>query len=132
MILDAENLFCREQAVTATAQAANVIDLGRGDAGPSEGLSLLVMAAGFTSGSLNLELQTAESLNGNALESPVKVVSYPVDAAKLTAGGKLVAARLPQGLKRYLGLAFTVPADGTAPAGGKITAGLVLNVEAEA
>ncbi len=134
MLFDAENLFSRDQAVTATAKSANTLDLGSGDHGPSERLSLVVCAVGFTAGSLTVEVHTADACSdAGVLTSPVTVASYPVSADALPAGGNVVVSRLPHGLKRYVCLNYAAATgEGTvAPAGGTITAGLVLDVPAE-
>lgn len=129
MIFDAENLFSKDQAVTATAVSTNSIDLGPGDHGPSEGISLVVCASDYTDGSLTVELQTADECEkSGTLTSPVTVANFPVSADVLKKGGNIVSSRLPHGLKRYVCLAYTV-AGGSAPAGGTITAGLVLDVQ---
>lgn len=128
MILDYENMFSKDQAVTATANSTNTIDLGPGDAGPSERISLFITAdPAFTgAGTIAVGLQTADN---DTMASAVTIATYAVGNDALTAGGKLVAARLPHGCKRYLRLAYTVT--GTVAA-GKVTAGLVWDVQAEA
>lgn len=130
MILDYENMFSKEQAVIATAASVNAIDLGPGDAGPSERLSLFVTAdPAFTgNGALTVDLLTADAVHDGALVTPVSVASYAVSNASLLAGGKLVAARLPHGCKRYLRLNYTVS---DSLAAGKLTAGLVWDVQAD-
>lgn len=135
MIFDAQNLFSKAQKVTATATSDNTLDLGRGDYGPSESVSLVVCASDYTAGSLTVELQTADACaDTGALTSPVTVASFPVSADALKAGGVIVAARLPHHLKRFVCLAYTVGSGegAVAPAGGAITAGLALDVQAEA
>ncbi len=130
MILDHENMFSEGQAITATAAATNIIDLGPGDAGPAEGASLFVAAsAPFTgTGTLFVTLQTADSLNdAGALVSPVDLLDYNIRNELLTAGGKLVGARLPHGLKRYVGLKYETSG---VLADGVISAGLALNLQA--
>ena len=126
MIMDKENLFSGDQAVTATALSANIVSLGAGDAGPSERLSLVVNAGtAFTgAGTMKVEVLTSDELNtaGDALNGAVTVASYPVTNDQLLAGGKLAAARLPHGMKKYARLNYAVT--GTL-ADGKITAGLV-------
>lgn len=132
MIFDAQNLFSKAQKVTATAMSDNTLDLGRGDYGPSESVSLVVCASDFTGGSLTVELQTADACSDTgALTEPVTVASFPVSADALKKGGTIVAVRLPHNLKRYVCLAYTA-GEGGAPAGGAITAGLALDVQAEA
>lgn len=129
MYLDKQNLFSQNQAVTAAAAADNTVDLGPGDTGPSENISLFANAGtAFTgAGTLVVEVQTADEVNAGALVTPVTVATYPVANATLKAGGKLVAARLPHGMKRYAGLNYAVT--GTLNA-GTITAGLVWDVQA--
>jgi hypothetical protein len=130
MILDKQNMFSLAQAVTATAGSTDVVDLGAGDAGPSERVSLFVSCdPAFTgTGTITVELHTADAQAVGALTSPVTVAAYPVTNAALTAGGKLVADRLPHGMKRYARLNYVV--SGTVAA-GKFTSGLVWDVQAE-
>ena len=125
MILDRENLFSANQAVTATALAQNVVDLGRGDHGPSGAISLVVIADGYTAGTITVELQTADAVGTDgALTNAATVATYPVTADALKAGGAVVAAQLPHGMKRYAGLNYQA----TGATGGTITAGLALEI----
>ena len=126
MILDAQNMFSKDQAVTATATSTNFLDLGPGDHGPSESVSLVVQANGFTAGALAIELKTSDALSSGALSSPVTVATFPITATQLAAGGLIVAARLPHALKRYVALNYNV---GTTCADGTFTAGLTLDVQ---
>lgn len=127
MILDAQNTFSKEQAVTATAASANTLDLGRGDHGPSERISLVVYAKGYTAGAATVELQTSDIANAaGVLTTPVTIASFPVSEDALKAGGMIVAARLPHGLKRYVRLNYKMSPAG---ADGTLTAGLVLDVQ---
>lgn len=127
MYFDKQNMFSDKQAVTATAAAADTVDLGPGDIGPSGEASLYVGASGYTgAGTLVVELQTADAVDAaGVLTSPVTVATYSVTNAALLAGGKIAASRLPHGMKRYAGLKYTVT--GTL-AGGTLTAGIVLDV----
>jgi hypothetical protein len=76
MILDYETMFSKDQAVTATASSTSAVDLGPGDAGPSERLSLFVTAepaftvTGVNAATITVELRTAAALSGGALDSP--------------------------------------------------------------
>ena len=130
MILDKQNMFSLAQAVTATAGSTDIVDLGPGDAGPSERISLFVSVdPAFTgTGTLTVELHTADAQASGALTSPVTVATYPLTNAQLLAGGKMLAARLPHGMKRYARLNYV--ASGTVAA-GKITAGLVWDAQAD-
>ena len=58
--------------------------------------------------------------------TPVTIASFPVSADALKAGGMIVAARLPHGLKRYVRLNYKMSPAG---ADGTLTAGLVLDVQ---
>jgi hypothetical protein len=131
MSLDKQNMFSMEQAVTATAGSTDIVDLGKGDAGPSERLSLFVSASPFTgTGTITVELHTSDAVSSGALSSPVTVATYPLANAGLLAGGKLAADRLPHGMKRYARLNYVVSASATLAA-GKINAGLVWEAQAE-
>ena len=131
MILDKENLFAQDQAVTATAMSDNIVDLGPGDAGPSERISLFVNAGkAFTGGGeLTAEILTSDELNGGGadLDNPETVAAYPVAGDVLAAGGKLISARLPHGMKRYARINFEVVGS---LADGALTAGLVWDSQA--
>ena len=130
MYLDKENMFSDAQEVTATAAATHVIDLGQGDIGPSERISLFVNAEPpFTGGgTLVVALQTAEEVTpAGDLDTPVVVAQFPVTNDALLEGGKLVSARLPHGMQRYAGLAYTVTGG---VADGKLISGLVLDSQA--
>lgn len=130
MYLDKENMFSEGQAVTATALSTNIVELGGGDAGSSEEISLFVNAgAAYTgTGTIAVSILTAAALNpaGDALDSPVTLATYPVGNEALTSGGKLLAARLPHGCKRYLRLNYAVT--GTL-SGGNILAGLAADIQ---
>ena len=128
MIIDKELMFSEAQAVTSTASSTNIVDLGVGDIGPSEALSLFVNAGTvFTgTGTITVSLRTSDTLSSGALASPIVVATFPLTNAQIKAGGKLVAARLPHGMKRYADANYTV--DGTVAA-GKVTAGLVLDAQ---
>ncbi len=132
MILDAQNIFCEGQAVTSADVTSDVVDLGLGDAGPSERISVFVNAwpvFGGT-GTIEVELQTSASITEStkALASPVTTLAkFPLTNDQLKKGGKLVAARLPHNCQQYVGLKFVV-SDSAALTGGLITAGLALDV----
>ncbi len=127
MLFDAENLFSKDQAVTNTAVSTNTLDLGPGDHGPSENISLVVTAGGFFAGAGAVELQTADACAADGtLTSPVIVATYPVSADALLKGGTVVSSRLPHGLKRYVRLNYNMT---TAGADGTVTAGLVLDAQ---
>jgi len=126
MYLDYANMFSKDQAVTATAASTSTVDIGLGDAGQSERLSLFVIAVpAFTgAGTLSVDLQTADASGGTF----ATIASFAVGNDVLIKGGKLLAARLPHGCKRYLRLNYTVTGS---LAAGKLTAGLVWDVQGD-
>lgn len=126
MILDKGNIFSLDENVAATKDSAEVVDLGPGDAGPSESLSLFVsVAKPFSgSGSLAVALYGAEELDGANLKTPRLLATYQALPEAVTGGGKAVATRLPHGSGRYLRLKYTVSG---ALTGGEVTAGLVFD-----
>lgn len=127
MLFDAENLFSKDQAVTSTEVSTNTLDLGPGDHGPSENISLVVTARDFSAGAGAVELQTADACaTDGTLTSPVTIATYPVSADALLKGGMVVAARLPHGLKRYARLNYAMTTNG---ADGAVTAGLALDAQ---
>jgi hypothetical protein len=131
MILDKENMFSHGQMVSAHAMCSSdfTVDLGPGDAGPSERLSLFVAADPGITDMLRVDFQTSGAIDpdGN-LDNPVTVASFEIGADALAAGGKLVACRLPHGCKRYARLQYSAGA----AVNGPLTAGLVWDVQADA
>ena len=131
MIIDKENLFSENQAITGSAVSTNLVDLGPGDKGPGEELNLFVQVTEAFNNltDLTVEVQTDDDA---AFPAPVVVARSPaVAAAALTAGAEITGIRaLPQGLKRYLRLNYVVT--GTNPTTGKVTAGLTLGRQTNA
>ena len=121
MYVDAETMFSEKQAVTASADSTNIVDSGGVDYGKGEPVSLYVHADGYTGGTLKVDLKTSHTLAGQNLSAPDTLATFNVTAAQMTKGGQVVAAALPQGCKRYLGLSYTATGGGT---NGFITAGL--------
>ncbi len=125
MYIDKKNMFSDKQSVTVTASSASVVDLAAGDAGLSA--NLFVGADGFSgTGSLVVELLTADSADAPAtLNAPVTIATFPVSNTAIKAGGLIVAAGLPRGMKRYAGLKYTVTGTLT---GGLISSGIVMDL----
>lgn len=141
MILDAQNLFSDQQAVTATANSTNVVDLGatgtpygnaealKRDIGKGNKIPLLVQVteAFATLTSLKIDLVTSDSAtlaSGNV----VHATTGSVVVADLKAGWKWGSDAVPfansAGMKRYMGLVYTVT--GSNATAGKITAGVTM------
>ena len=129
MILDKNNIFSNAQSVTATTTATDTLDLGEGDLGPAEGISLFVnVQEPYTgSGTMTVELKTASTLTstGTLQGGGTTIATYPLENQALIQGGKVLAARLPQGLSRYCAINYQVVG---ALSTGTITAGLVMDV----
>lgn len=131
MILDKENLFSEDQAITVTAVSTNVIDLGADNArvqlNNEKNVDVLVQVTeAFASGtSVKATLQADDD---EAFGSAVTVVeSAVIAAAALVAGYQFKIGALPRlgsADKRYLRMNYTVVGTFTT---GKITAGLVFD-----
>ena len=140
MIIDSQNEFSVEQAVTVTAVSSNVYDNNSestanvGQALGVDGDIYLVVQCDETAtaagaATVTITLESAE----NAALSTSPVVHFSSGAlalAAMTAESRVVAVKLPQSLdyKRYMGLRYTV-ATGPLTA-GKFSAFLVSNVNA--
>lgn len=131
MILSQQSLFSDKQAITATALSTNVIDTGEkgtptwgttaflGDIGKGTKIPLAIVVNedfdNVTSVTVTVETGDAPTL-GTALASATLAL------ADLKAGALAPLDIVPLGVKRYLGIRYTVT--GTAPTTGKITAGI--------
>lgn len=129
MIIDKENLFSNEQAITVTAVSTDVIDLGDDDAQVqalnSKGLLELwvqVVEAFAVGTSLKVTLQEDDD---SAFSSPVDIIETDdILLASLVLGYKFRFGKLPEISKRYIRLSYTAVGTFT---GGKVTAGLILD-----
>ena len=117
MKLDKMEIFSDAQAgagTDTTVVSTNVIDTGsdRGTAGRDVGLAaediwlnatVIAAAVGGTSVQVLLQTSDAENFGSGVTEIPL---SGAVAVADLTAGKRVVRARLPLGLKRYLRIGY--------------------------
>lgn len=129
MILDKQNLFSEDQAITATANSTNIIDMGADDSlvnSPNEKdveLYVQVTSDFATLTSLTVTLTTD---NDVAFGSETTLFSSAaIAAASLVAGYKFRLPRVKDGVERYLRLTYTVA--GSNATAGTVTAGLVLD-----
>jgi hypothetical protein len=138
MIFSAQQLFSDDQAITATAISANVIDLGapgtpydaaaalNQDIGKGAPIPVLVQVTEdfATLDDLTVTIESA----ANAGLSSSAVVAYSSGAiatASLVQGYQFSANVLPDKITgRYLGIRYTV--GGSNATTGKITAGIVM------
>jgi len=122
MLLDKENLFSDEQAITATAYSTNVVKFGKNDVSYVPVLVQVVEDfAGLTS--LKVEFETSATEN---FTSSTSLVSSTLALSDLKAGATFPISYLPKGNLGYMRIKYTVVGTGTA---GKITAGVVAGNE---
>lgn len=134
MILDKETMFSVDQAVTVSAAGKSIIDLGpvRGnfrDIGIGEPLELFAQvteqAKAAGDATVQIKLETATDKEFTAAKAIF--LSEPIPISSLNTG-KRIAAKLPQGVLKFLRLQYVV-GDGPLTA-GKFTAGINLSVDA--
>ena len=137
MIFSAQQLFSDDQAITASADSTNVIDLGvaatpygaaaalNDDVGKGAKVPLLVQVtedfATLTSLTINLSTGATTALG-------TTIASQVIAVADLLAGKQFNVDFLPNGIvERYLGVEYVVT--GTNATAGKITAGITMGVQ---
>jgi len=134
MIFSAQALFSDDQAITATADSTNVIDLGAAgtpyggaaaftrDVGKGAKVPVLVqVTADFN----NLTSLAISISTGATTALGTKIVTQTILLADLVAGKQISIDCLPEDITgRYLGIEYVVA--GTAPSTGKITAGITM------
>lgn len=140
MIFSAQQLFSDDQAITASADSTNVIDLGapgtpygaaaalNDDVGKGAKIPLLVQvttdmtAAGAATLTVNISTGSTTALGTTIASSAV------IPVADLVAGKQISIDVLPNDItERYLGIEYVV-ATGPMTA-GNITAGIVMGVQ---
>ena len=132
MILSAQQLFSDDQAITASADSTNVIDLGvpgtpygavaalNDDVGKGAKIPLLVQVTEAFDLLTTLEIKIS---TGATTGLGTTIISEIVALADLVVGKQMVLDILPNEItERYLGIEYVVV--GTAPTAGKITAGI--------
>lgn len=134
MIFSLEQLFSNDQAITATANSTNVIDLGtpgtpyraaarlHRDTGKGNPVPIRIQVTEDFATLTSLTIALVASDNSN-LSSGVTLDSQTILVADLVEGATTFMQLLPNGVdKRYLGLVYTVT--GSNASAGKITAGI--------
>jgi len=137
MILSAQQLFSDDQAITASADSTNVIDLGVADTpfgavaplnrdiGKGAKVPILIQITEAFDNLTTLEIKIS---TGAAATLGTTIISEVIALADLVVGKQMVINVLPDDItERYLGLEFVVV--GTTPTAGKVTAGITMGVQ---
>jgi hypothetical protein len=127
MILDKQNIFSDGQAITATADSTNIIDLGSTRMGEGEPipLNIQVEEAFTAAGAATLTITLLTDDNESFSSAATIYSSGAIGKATLVKGYRLPGlSTIPVGAERYLKLVYTV-ATGPMTA-GKINAAVVL------
>jgi len=132
MIFSAQQIFSDDQAITASADSSNVIDLGvagtpyggaaalNRDIGKGNKIPLLVQVTETFDNLTTLEIRVS---TGATESLGTTVISEVVALADLVVGKQMVLDCLPNQItERYLGIEYVVV--GTAPSVGAVTAGI--------
>jgi hypothetical protein len=132
MILDAQNLFSDEQAITVTAASSNIIDLGverRIGTGEPLHVDVLLDEAMTDAGSDSTITVTLESDDNSGFASPAVVATIGTFAALSAAGTRKLLIIPPDvSTERFIRLNYTV-ANGALTT-GKVTAFVALGIDA--
>jgi|GEM_PF-1873283 len=120
MFIDASNMFCDADAVTASAASESVIDLVSAQVGKGKRLEVQLsvqttFVSGALDGTLTVSLQTSAA---EAFGSYTTLWSLAaVNEADLVAGYRFECPPIPDNTLRYLRLYFTVAGSGNFTAG---------------
>lgn len=128
MILDSTNLYSDDQALTGDAASTNIIDHGANrDVGPGNPLrvSITITEAFDNLTSLDITFQTDDDSAFGSVDFTMELVAIPL--ASLVAGASFSFV-IPRPVSRYTRLNYDV--NGSNPANGKITAGIVYDEQA--
>mgnify|MGYP003669750162 FL=1 len=134
MIFSAQQLFSDDQAITASADSTNVIDLGvratpfgavaalTGDIGKGTMIPLLAQVTEAFNTLTTLEIKVS---TGATTALGTTILSQTIALADLVVGKQLSFCVLPKDItERYLGIEYVVV--GTPATLGKITAGITM------
>lgn len=130
MYIDAELLFAENQAITATAYGAGVIDLGA--AGDAVGHELTIhvvvnttFAGGASGETMTIGVQSTDNVSNGSPNftdtTDTLLSSGAIPATRMVAGEEIFTVRVPKGMKRYVRLKFT-KSSSTAFTAGAVTA----------
>lgn len=137
MILSAQLLFSDDQAITATADSTNVVDLGLPGT-PFGGAAPLIQDIGKGT-KIPILIQVTEAFNnltsltvnlsvGPTAALGTTILSQVILLADLIAGKQVVFDVLPKEIDvQFLGVEYVVT--GVAPTTGTVTAGITMGVQ---
>lgn len=139
MHLDAQNIFSDRQALTATANSTNHLDLGatstvagapsalKRDLGGAQDIPLLIQVVEAFTGGTSVEVQIQVDDNNAFSSAKLVASSGAIPVAQLVAGYKFNPPVVPLGTdERYMRLRYVVT--GT-PTAGRITAGIAAGLQ---
>ncbi len=134
MIFSAQQLFSDDQAITASADSTNVIDLGvagtpygavaalNQDVGKGAKVPFLVQVTEVFNNLTSLEVKIS---TGATTALGTTIISQTILLADLVVGKQMSIDVLPNDItERYLGIEYVVV--GTAPTTGKVTSGITM------
>lgn len=123
MLIDDKLLVSRDQAITATANSTDVIDLGVAGRAGGNGIDVFAHVTQGFNNLTSLAIAVQSSVD-SAFTTPIphQTLSRTLASGGLAAGQKIDLGELLEGCNRYVRFVYTVT--GTAPTLGTITAGL--------
>jgi len=126
MILDEQNLFSDNQAITATAASTNVLDFGKREIAFGTPVELFVQVTEDFNNLTSLKITVQTSATEN-FSTAVDLIDQTILLANLKKGTVSSLKFLPKSNLGYMRLYYTVT--GTAPSTGKILAGITDGAE---
>ncbi len=122
MILDEQSLFSDNQAITATCNSENILDLGNREVSFGTPVEVFIQVTEDFDKLTSLTIKVQSSAD-EAFSSTVSLIEQTILLADLKAGAVSTIKFLPKGNLGYMRLNYTVT--GTAPTQGAILAGIV-------
>ncbi len=122
MILDEQSLFSDNQAITATCNSENILDLGNREVSFGTPVEVFIQITEDFDKLTSLTIKVQSSAD-EAFSSAVSLIEQTILLADLKAGAVSTIKFLPKGNLGYMRLNYTVT--GTAPTQGAILAGIV-------
>ena len=122
MILDEQSLFSDNQAITATCNSENILDLGNREVSFGTPVEVFIQVTEDFDKLTSLTIKVQSSAD-ESFSSAVSLIEQTILLADLKAGAVSTIKFLPKGNLGYMRLNYTVT--GTAPTQGAILAGIV-------